>query len=75
MNYETNKELYHHGILGMHWGIRRFQNPDGTYTDLGKKRLSEGKELNKKGREKLRTDLKTVANDMAYAFSNNEIDL
>lgn len=30
-------ELYHHGIKGMHWGIRRYQNPDGTYTDAGKR--------------------------------------
>jgi len=32
-------ELYHHGIKGQKWGIRRFQNPDGTYTDAGLKRL------------------------------------
>lgn len=31
-------ELYHHGILGMHWGERRYQNPDGTLTEAGKKR-------------------------------------
>lgn len=28
--------LEHHGILGMHWGIRRYQNPDGTLTPEGK---------------------------------------
>lgn len=31
-------ELYHSGIKGMKWGVRRFQNPDGTLTSAGKKR-------------------------------------
>jgi len=30
--------LYHDGIKGMKWGQRRYQNADGTYTELGKKR-------------------------------------
>ena len=31
-------ELYHHGILGMKWGVRRYQNKDGSLTEAGKKR-------------------------------------
>lgn len=33
--------LMHHGVKGMHWGIRRYQNSDGTLTDAGRKRYSK----------------------------------
>ena len=32
--------LEHHGVKGQKWGIRRYQNEDGTFTDEGKKRYS-----------------------------------
>lgn len=38
--YQKDDELYHHGIKGQKWGIRRYQNPDGSLTPEGKMRYS-----------------------------------
>lgn len=38
MIYYEDNYLVHHGIKGQKWGVRRYQNPDGTYTEAGRKR-------------------------------------
>lgn len=41
-NYMSSyDELYHHGIKGMRWGVRRFQNEDGTLTAQGRQRYKD----------------------------------
>lgn len=48
-------ELYHHGILGQKWGVRRYQNPDGSLTAEGRKRyLNDDGSFNKKGARKFK---------------------
>ena len=52
-------ELYHHGIKGQKWGVRRYQNADGSLTTAGRRRIGK---LSKKAREPFR--------DMARAKLN-----
>lgn len=51
-----NNELEHHGIFGMRWGVRRYQNADGTLTDAGKKRYSKDVQANKQKPKDKRVD-------------------
>ena len=44
MNELEQNYLEHHGILGQKWGIRRYQNPDGSLTAAGRKRYGIGEE-------------------------------
>lgn len=52
-------ELYHHGVKGMKWGVRRYQNSDGSLTSEGQKRLSDYK--NKHYKKTNRYRAKTLA--------------
>lgn len=44
---DTDNYLQHHGILGQKWGIRRYQNADGTLTEEGKKKMKDAKDYSK----------------------------
>ena len=39
-NYGNDSYLAHYGVLGMKWGVRRYQNADGSLTAKGKKKYS-----------------------------------
>lgn len=47
----SEESLEHHGILGQKWGIRRFQNKDGTLTAAGKNRAKTDKDAKKQEKE------------------------
>ena len=64
-SFVGENELYHHGIKGQKWGVRRYQNEDGSLTAAGKKRadirrpddiiIKKGTQLNNLGsKEKLK---------------------
>ena len=50
----ASEVLKHYGVLGMKWGVRRYQNKDGTYTDQGKKRYRKTPEQLESERQKKR---------------------
>lgn len=63
MSYYEQPYLSHHGILGQKWGVRRFQNKDGSLTAAGKKRYDTGIE---------RKDANSTRNEDHHAKDSNK---
>ena len=72
-----NNYIEHHGIKGMHWGIRRYQNPDGSLTPAGRQRLNtiKDKTLTKVDRRKRMAQLRAdIDNEAIKDLKKNGIN-
>lgn len=58
MRQRYPNELYHHGVKGQKWGVRRYQNPDGSLTYAGKARYRRQKA------EKTKADVDNIVNSL-----------
>ncbi len=64
-------ELYHYGVLGMKWGVRRYRNADGSYTNTGSKRYYK-KSLNKTDQDYVNAAAKYMRADHATSVLSSK---
>ena len=67
-------ELYHHGILGQKWGIRRYQNKDGSLTAAGKKRYSKFNDVRNSIENDVPDDMREHLSSVMKSMTRNPIN-
>lgn len=65
--HKCSDGLYHHGIKGMKWGVRRFQNADGSLTAKGKQRYGDKDNFEKQYPEDVKKTINKVGTSMGKA--------
>lgn len=65
-SFISDDELYHYGIKGQKWGVRRYQNKDGSLTSAGKKRRSSSDEVRNMSTDELRQKVRRLNNEQRY---------
>ncbi len=72
MRRPYENELWHYGIQGQKWGIRRFQNPDGTLTSEGKARYGNLETSSKMPHRSLRIEKKFAKQEKKALKKSNK---
>lgn len=66
--------LIHYGILGMKWGVRRYQNKDGSLTSAGKKRYSNNDNIKESPQKNTEEPKKKSVKDMSDEELRREVN-